>query len=533
MANNFKSAEFTRTAGGSEILIDCTIPAVIVNSVYVSVADVGTAEYPITFVRLDFRKTSQGSQRTIAIIKKNENTGILKREYRIELLDKPVILNAGDRLTMSWGAMTGGGSVSCILNYMERTAELGSANIGELNDVSATTPVDGQALVWSGSAWTPTATAGTITSTDALTEGSSNLYFTDARADFRISVASIKNLGDVYSSMSPSDGQVLTYDTTNGWQAETPSGGGGGGLAAIVDDDSPQLGEDLDVNGYAITSVSNGDVELDPNGSGNVIFVGNATRGAGQFKLNCENNSHAITIEGPPHSAAANYTLTLPDDDGTNGQVLSTDGSGRLSWVDNSGGGGGGGGGNVNTSGTPSDNQLAVFTNSNTVEGDVNLTWDADLDTLSVAGTIASNEIGITLGTGVTASGNYGKGSRVLNKFGTNTQGTQPGDVYYLSSGGWSPADADSASSASGLLAVATGSASQDGMLACGLVRMDDNTNFSSASTGAVLYLDTATGNVTATAPSGPGDIVRVVGYVFNAANKIIYFDPDKTWLEL
>jgi len=32
---------------------------------------------------------------------------------------------------------------------------------------------------------------------------------------------SISDLSDVYSSMSPTDGQVLTYDTTNGWQAET------------------------------------------------------------------------------------------------------------------------------------------------------------------------------------------------------------------------------------------------------------------------------------------------------------------------
>ena len=29
--------------------------------------------------------------------------------------------------------------------------------------------------------------------------------------------------------MTPSNGQVLTYSTTNGWQAEAPSGGGGGG----------------------------------------------------------------------------------------------------------------------------------------------------------------------------------------------------------------------------------------------------------------------------------------------------------------
>ena len=33
--------------------------------------------------------------------------------------------------------------------------------------------------------------------------------------------SSIKALSDVYSSMTPTDGQVLTYDTTNGWQAET------------------------------------------------------------------------------------------------------------------------------------------------------------------------------------------------------------------------------------------------------------------------------------------------------------------------
>lgn len=35
---------------------------------------------------------------------------------------------------------------------------------------------------------------------------------------------SIKNLSDVYSTMSPTDGQALIYDTTNGWQAETIAG---------------------------------------------------------------------------------------------------------------------------------------------------------------------------------------------------------------------------------------------------------------------------------------------------------------------
>jgi len=63
-----------------------------------------------------------------------------------------------------------------------------------------------------------------------------------------------------------------------------------------------------------------------------VIFKGNATKGSGQLKLNCENNSHGITIKGPPHSAAANYTLTLPDTAGSNNQSLVSNGSGGLSW---------------------------------------------------------------------------------------------------------------------------------------------------------------------------------------------------------
>ena len=88
----------------------------------------------------------------------------------------------------------------------------------------------------------------------------------------------------------------------------------GGGIASVVADTTPQLGGDLDVNGKDIVTVSNGNIDLDPNGSGKVVFKGNATRGAGQFVLNCENNSHGITLKGPPHSAAAvSYThLTLP-----------------------------------------------------------------------------------------------------------------------------------------------------------------------------------------------------------------------------
>ena len=61
-----------------------------------------------------------------------------------------------------------------------------------------------------------------------------------------------------------------------------------------------------------------------------------ANNESGAIKLNCENNSHGVTIQGPPHSSQASYTLTLPSSDGNPNQVLKTDGSGGLSWVDQS-----------------------------------------------------------------------------------------------------------------------------------------------------------------------------------------------------
>ena len=44
----------------------------------------------------------------------------------------------------------------------------------------------------------------------------------------------------------------------------------------IVNDTSPQLGGSLDVNGNKIVSTSNGDIDIEPNGTGNVL-LGNLT----------------------------------------------------------------------------------------------------------------------------------------------------------------------------------------------------------------------------------------------------------------
>jgi len=156
---------------------------------------------------------------------------------------------------------------------------------------------------------------------------------TSASTDFLASSAGLNDLSDVnFTAGAGIDNYVLTYDHSNSrWQAEAAASGG---LSEVVQDTTPQLGGNLDVNGQDIVSVSNGDIELAPDGNGSVKIKGNATSGSGRLILNCEQNSHGITLKGPPHSAAASYTLTFPNTDGNADQVLKTDGSGGLDWVD-------------------------------------------------------------------------------------------------------------------------------------------------------------------------------------------------------
>ena len=92
----------------------------------------------------------------------------------------------------------------------------------------------------------------------------------------------------------------------------------------------------INLAGYAplAGATFTGDVNFD----GAVVVKGDATNGSGELTLNCENNSHGVKIKGPPHSAAATYTLTLPNNTGTNNQFLTTNGSGVLSWSSPSGG---------------------------------------------------------------------------------------------------------------------------------------------------------------------------------------------------
>jgi len=94
----------------------------------------------------------------------------------------------------------------------------------------------------------------------------------------------------------------------------TSASNGSGGSSDVVSDTSPQLGGDLDVNGKTITSASNGNINIIPNGSGNI----NITPATGKIVLGATD---------------------WPAGPGSTGQVLTTSGgTGVLSWTTVSGG---------------------------------------------------------------------------------------------------------------------------------------------------------------------------------------------------
>ena len=130
--------------------------------------------------------------------------------------------------------------------------------------------------------------------------------------------------------------------------AETISVGLEASIAAkmdiLPDDTSPQLGGDLDVNGHSIiTSVLGGNIAITPNSSGKVVLDG----------------------------------INWPTSDGTSGQVIQTDGTGNLSFTDNTGSGGGGG--STNSFAT-----ISLSANGGSASGDASIAADSSTDTLSL-----------------------------------------------------------------------------------------------------------------------------------------------------
>tara|TARA_E500000318_G_scaffold7690_2_gene7110 strand:+ start:14910 stop:17018 length:2109 start_codon:yes stop_codon:yes gene_type:complete len=111
---------------------------------------------------------------------------------------------------------------------------------------------------------------------------------------------------------------------------------------------------------------------------------------------------------------------------------------------------------------------------------------------------------------------------------GSTTQGEL---CYYKSDGSWGAADADAVATSGGcLLAIALGTdPDSDGMLLRGMFTLDHDPG----TIADELYVSTTAGDITSTAPSGNGDIVRIVGYCLDSSNGQIWFNPSNDYIEI
>jgi hypothetical protein len=156
--------------------------------------------------------------------------------------------------------------------------------------------------------------------------------------------------GDLYYNTV---GNVLKYYTGSAWVAITS-----GGITDLVQDTTPQLGGALDVNTFSITSTSNGNITLQPNGTGDVVLsadtvkIGDAntdavltTDGTGDITISTNSGSNSGTVKifdgvngnieiTPNGSGVVKLDgISYPIADGSAGQALVTNGSGVLSFA--------------------------------------------------------------------------------------------------------------------------------------------------------------------------------------------------------
>ena len=258
------------------------------------------------------------------------------------------------------------------------------------------------------------------------------------------------------------------------------------------------------------------------------------------------NGASQVNLKAPA-SISATYTLTLPGADGSNGQALVTDGSGNLSFSTVSGGGG-------SIDGSGGTDRIAIWSDSDTLTSDSEITYASGQHKIT-AGAFTAAVVSGVAATGVVTSqtlqsaeinvgivatntvGAFGTGARLLVK-GGSFQGTlNAGRVMRYSQGqGTNPittADHTSEAGATTMLFCSTDAQNAQELLLEGSIKLASNQGWSTAAQGTPLYLGSSSGAVQPSPPSTQGYYSRIIGYVLDASNSIVYFCPDRSWVKI
>ncbi len=130
--------------------------------------------------------------------------------------------------------------------------------------------------------------------------------------------------GDSFTFSATDKGDKIVFATANdGTNPDIDTLAIGTGISAVVDDTTPQLGGNLDVNGNDIVSTSNADIDIVPNGTGDVVLSADTVKvgDSGAAATLTSNGAGALTV-----TTGGAADLVLSTNSGTNsGTVTITD----------------------------------------------------------------------------------------------------------------------------------------------------------------------------------------------------------------
>jgi len=146
--------------------------------------------------------------------------------------------------------------------------------------------------------------------------------------------------GDSFTFAAGDKGDKIVFATANdGTNPDIDTLAIGTGISAVVDDTTPQLGGDLDVNGNNVVSTSNADINIVPNGTGDVVLSADTVKvgDSGAAATLTSNGAGALTVTTggaadlvlSTNSGTDSGTITITD--GADGNInLAPNGSGQV-----------------------------------------------------------------------------------------------------------------------------------------------------------------------------------------------------------
>ena len=265
---------------------------------------------------------------------------IIQNELAVDTTNKRIYIGAADGSGTLIGAAPAGSDTQVQFND---GGNLGGDSGLTYNKTTDTLTVTGDVAVNGGDLTTTSATA-TLFNSNATTLNIG-------------SAATTVQLGATLAASDINLGNTITVSNDSATSYITRSGNGSktlviqqisGGVVFIGDYDNNINNGGLSISVDSLQHTLYGDLTISPDTlastSGQLSVTSHITQKAngvgtrGELRFNESDNTHYVGFKAPA-TIAANKIWTLPSADGTSGQVLSTDGSGTLSWATASGGG--------------------------------------------------------------------------------------------------------------------------------------------------------------------------------------------------